>query len=66
MLAALNSKRLKYDPVRYMANREEMERRAAAERAARPPMTGEQILDRFRALGVPIIDKRVKPSGAIQ
>lgn len=58
MLAAVNSKREKYQPVKWMANGRELMRQAAERRAAREPMTGEQVIEQMRALGVPIIDQR--------
>ena len=60
MIAAVNSKREKYDPLNWMQDGKELKRRAAEERAKRQPLTGEQILDRFSALGVPVIDKRAR------
>jgi hypothetical protein len=58
MLAATNSKREKYRPVKWMANGRELMAEAAAKRQRKEPMTGDEILARMRALGVPIIDKR--------
>ena len=57
MLAAVNSKHGRYEPIKYMADRAELMRRRAAARAAAGPFEG-SILQRFRALGVPIVDKR--------
>jgi len=60
MLAAVNSKQRRYDPVRFMSGGDELRRASAEARANREPMTGDQILARFRQLGVQIIDKRAK------
>jgi hypothetical protein len=58
MLVAVNSKRGKYEPRKYMLNAKRLAEKA--ESIKREPMTGEQVLARFRQLGVPIIDKRGK------
>jgi hypothetical protein len=60
MLAAVNSKRGRYDPVRYMAGGRELMRERAERQRAREPLSGDEIVSRMRALGVPIIDKRGK------
>lgn len=57
MLVAVNSKHGKYEPRKYMIDGKRLAERAAAKRE---PMTGEQVLQRFRQLGVPIIDMRGK------
>lgn len=61
MLVAVNSKRGRYEPIRYMANGAEIaaaRARAAAERAEREPLTGGEVLAAFRAAGMKINDKR--------
>lgn len=60
MLVAVNSKGRQYQPERWMQHRGEAaeQRRKAA--VARRPLTGEEVMQRFRMLGVPIIDKRAK------
>lgn len=61
MVSAVNSKRGRYEPMKYMANGRELMREQAERRARRhEPLTGDQVLERLRALGVPIIDKRTK------
>jgi hypothetical protein len=60
MLAAVNSKSRRYDPLKYMARGEELRRRARSEAAERRPLTGEEVLARFKRFGVPIIDQRQK------
>jgi hypothetical protein len=61
MVSAVNSKRGRYEPMKYMANGRELMRERAERRARRhEPLTGDQIIARARALGVPIIDKRTK------
>ena len=60
MLAAVNSKRGKYEPYKWMRNGAELQRRAKAAAGERQPMTGDQVLARFRQLGVPIVDNRQK------
>jgi hypothetical protein len=64
MLAAVNSKKGKYEPMKYMANGKALAERAREEQAE--PMAGEEIIARFRQAGVQIIDKRAKRSEAIQ
>lgn len=59
MLVAVNSKRQKYQPAKWMLNGKELMREA---RERRKPLTGEECLERFRRLGVPIIDMRQKAS----
>lgn len=58
MLVATNAKRGKYEPYKWMADRHELQRERAARMKRREGMTGEEIMARFQALGVPIIDKR--------
>jgi hypothetical protein len=53
MLVAVNSKHRRYEPAKYMIHKSETPKR-------REGMTGEQVLARFRQLGVPIIDMRGK------
>jgi hypothetical protein len=60
MLAAVNSKRKQYDPMRYMMNGRALKQQRA--RRAEQPMTGDQVLARIRQLGVPVIDNRSKVS----
>jgi len=60
MLAAINSKGEKYDPVKWMQDGREIKRKAAAERANREAPTGDQILAQLKAAGVPVIDRRRK------
>jgi len=57
MVAAVNSKSRKYDPVRYMLNGAELKREAREASVKRMP-TGEELLSQMRRLGVRIIDKR--------
>ena len=63
MLVAVNSKHGKYEPRKYMIDGKRLAERAERDRREREPMTGEQVLQRFRQLGVPIIDKRSAISG---
>jgi hypothetical protein len=58
MLSAVNTKNGRYDPAKYMLNKEAINRERAEREAAREPLTGEQVITRFRQLGVPIIDMR--------
>jgi DNA-binding IclR family transcriptional regulator len=58
MVEAVNSKRGRYEPVKWMANGRALMREQAEKRARRQGMGGDEILARMRALGVPIIDKR--------
>jgi hypothetical protein len=58
MLVAVNSKHGKYEPRKYMMNGKRLQERAERDRREREPMTGEQVLARFRQLGVRVIDKR--------
>jgi hypothetical protein len=64
MLDAVNSKKGKYEPMKYMMNARALAERAREEQAE--PMAGEEIIARFRQAGVQIIDKRAKGSEAIQ
>jgi hypothetical protein len=57
MVSAVNSKRRKYDPVRYMANGAELKRRAR-EAAERELPSGDELLQKIRRLGVRVIDNR--------
>lgn len=59
MLAAVNSKRRRYDPMRYMANGAELKRRAREAAEAHVP-SGDELLARMMRLGWPIVDKRRK------
>lgn len=60
MVHAMNSKRGKYEPARFLTapHRRLIEQK----RADRPcePMTGEQVFMRLKQLGVPILDGRKK------
>jgi hypothetical protein len=61
MLAAVNSKQRRYDPLRYMARGAELKRRARSEAAAQlRPLTGDEVLARFKQLGMRVIDQRAK------
>lgn len=64
MLAAVNSKKGKYEPTRYMVNGKALAERAR-EQTEREPMQGDEILRRLRMFGVPIIDKRANPTERI-
>jgi len=55
MIAAVNSKQNRYDPLRYMMNGRGLKQQ---QRAASKGMTGDQILTRFKQLGVRVIDNR--------
>jgi len=57
MLAAINSKHHHYRPQVYMLDADALRKRSETA-AERPPMTGEQVVARFRAMGVPVIDLR--------
>ena len=57
MVAAVKSKRRKYDPVRYMMNGAELKRRAR-EAAEHDLPTGDELLQKMRRLGVRLIDNR--------
>lgn len=57
MLSAINSKKHRYDPMKYMANGAELKRRAAEARERELP-TGDELLAKMRRLGVQIIDTR--------
>jgi hypothetical protein len=57
MLEAVNSKRRRYDPVKYMMNGREL-RREAREAAERSALTGDQVLEKLKRLGARIIDNR--------
>jgi hypothetical protein len=57
MIAATNNKREKYKPVKWMMNGAAISKRAAAEKE---PMTGEQIIAKFKSMGIRVIDKRKK------
>lgn len=57
MVAAVNSKRRKYDPMKYMANGAELKRRAR-EAVEKELPTGDELLAKICRLGVPIIDNR--------
>jgi hypothetical protein len=52
MLVAVNSKHRRYEPAKYMIYKNDMREKR------REPLTGEQVLARFRQLGVPIVDLR--------
>jgi hypothetical protein len=60
MLSAVNSKARRYEPERWMTNSRELMRRKQEAPTARRPLTGEEVIQRFRMLGVPIRDKRTK------
>jgi hypothetical protein len=66
MLAAVNSKKGKYEPMKYMANGKALAERAREEQAEREPISGDEIIAQLRRAGVQIIDKRAKRSEAIQ
>jgi hypothetical protein len=55
MLAAVNSKKEKYQPVKWMANGGELMRKTRAEKE---PPTGDEIMAAFKRSGIPIIDRR--------
>jgi hypothetical protein len=57
MLVAVNSKRGKYEPRKYMINGKRLAEQER-ERERREPMTGDEVLARFRQIGMPIIDLR--------
>lgn len=57
MVEAVNSKRHRYDPMKFMANGAELKRRAR-EASERELPSGDDVLAKIRRLGVPIIDKR--------
>jgi hypothetical protein len=57
MVAAVRSKRGKYDPVKYMMNAKEIRAKAQRERE---PMTGDEILAKLKAIGYPVLDMRGK------
>jgi hypothetical protein len=59
MVAAVNSKRRKYDPMRYMMNGAELKRRAR-EAAERDLPSGDELLRKIQRLGVRVIDNRQK------
>ena len=59
MVAGVNSKHRKYDPVKYMANGAELKRRAR-EAAERELPSGDELLMKIRRLGVRVIDNRGK------
>ena len=58
MLVAVNSKRHQYKPINYMLNKKAVEQQINDRPKAREPLTGEQVMARFAALGVRIIDRR--------
>ena len=58
MLVAVNSKHGKYEPRKYMLNAKRLQERAERDRREREPMTGDEVLARFRQLGVRVIDNR--------
>ena len=58
MVAAVNSKNHKYDPQKYMTHKLPQRDASPASNATREGMTGEQIMRRFKQIGIPIIDKR--------
>jgi hypothetical protein len=58
MLVAVNSKKRRYEPLKWVMDKRTARERVREAERRREPMTGEQILDRFRSLGVPIIDNR--------
>jgi hypothetical protein len=59
MVAAVNSKRRKFDPLKYMMNGAELRRRAR-EAAERELPSGDELLTKIRRLGVRVIDNRGK------
>lgn len=66
MLAAVNSKKGRYEPVKYMMNAKALARQAEEARAEREPMTGDEILRRMRQIGVRIVDLRADKTEVIQ
>ncbi len=60
MLSAINSKGRQYQPERWMRHGGELMREKRQAAAARRPLTGEEVMQRFRMCGVPIIDQRTK------
>ena len=58
MLVAVNSKHGRYEPRKYMLHAKRLQEKADRDRREREPMTGEQVLARFRQLGVRVIDNR--------
>ena len=59
MVSAVNSKRHKYDPMRFMMNGAELRRRAR-EAAERELPSGDELLTKMLRLGVRVIDNRGK------
>lgn len=59
MVEAVNSKRRRYDPVRWMMGGAELRRRAREE-AERELPSGDELLMKIRRLGVRVIDNRGK------
>jgi len=59
MVAAVNSKRRKYDPVKFMMNGADIRRRSR-EAAERELPSGDELLLKIRRLGVRVIDNRGK------
>ena len=64
MVEAVNSKKGKYDPMKFMANGKALAERAREERS-HEPMQGDEILRKLRMFGVPIIDKRANQTERI-
>lgn len=60
MVAATNTKKEKYQPAKWMANGAAIARRAAERKE---PMTGEEIVEQFKRMGVRVIDNRKKRAG---
>lgn len=56
ILANVHSKHKRHKPIDFMYDREFLKRERPEK--SREPMIGEEILERFRQLGVPIIDQR--------
>lgn len=58
MLAAVNSKHGRYDPLRYMLNGRGIKAEQRAKTREREPMTGDALLRRIQQLGIQVIDNR--------
>lgn len=63
MLAAVNSKREKYQPMKWMAGGKELMRQAQQRAVEKEPPTGDDILAAFQKMGIPVIDRRAKKAG---
>lgn len=63
MLAAVNSKHGRYEPVKYMMDGKALARQAREARDKREGLSGEQVIGRIRAMGWPVIDLRAHKGG---